>query len=160
MIFYPLDPTSLKLALFAFCMAGAVWALKRIRWSGEIAQLAAIQSVTCHTYSSGKCYAKLPYVTSSDGQCLLLRNILVNDLGCRDITEVAGGGEYWWDFTYRGRRFSCKLLPKSNHGSEIYRVGSLPEGETEDRLLLQLVHKISWNAAIKTGLACRCLLCL
>ncbi len=157
---YTLDPLALKLAAFTLFLALACWTLKRIRWFGEIAFLTSVQAVSMQIAGSGRSCAKLPFITSKDGACPLLHSILVDDLGLREITKISGGGDHWWDFTYQKTRFTCRLLPKSSHGSELYRTSEAPGTEPEKQLLQQLAYRIAWHAARKTGLTCHGLVCL
>src|ERR1700722_6844067 len=88
---YPLNPLALDLSLSSLFLAFICRVMRRMRRSGEIAYLASVQTVACRTDGSGKCYAKLPFITSSDGVCPLLHSILVDDLDCRELTEITGG---------------------------------------------------------------------
>lgn len=157
---YSLDPLAFKLAAFTLFLALAGWTMKRMRWFGEVAFLASVQSVSTRAVGSGRCCAKLPFITSKDGSCPLFRSILMDDLHLREITEISGGSDHWWDFTYRKKRFTCRLLPKSCHGSELYRSGEAPCTEEEEQLLQELAYRIAWNAARKTGLTCHSLVCI
>jgi hypothetical protein len=158
---YFFDTLALKLVAFAALLLLLSWALKRIRWSGQIAHLASVQPIISRVSDSRLVFAKLPYITAApEGSCPLLRTILVDDLACREITEITGGGDAWWDFTYKGVRFTCKLLPKTEHGSELYRTAGTGSAMEEDPMLQLLAYKIAWQAAIKTGLTCHTQLCL
>jgi hypothetical protein len=153
------------MAVFAFFQMALAAALRRTRWAGQIAHLAALQSVTRQVHESGASYVKLPFITTSPGNdpgndpCPLLRAILTDGLRCGVITEITGGGNFWWDFTYKGKRFTCKLLPKSAHGSELCFTNRGISSEDDYRLLQQLVYKIAWQAATKTGLDCHSVVC-
>jgi hypothetical protein len=151
-----IDSLAIKIAIFAVFLCMVAVALRRIRWCGEIAHLSSIQPVTCHVHESGIFYAKLPFITIVEGAdpSPLLRSILTDDIRCGAITEISGGGDTWWDFTYKGRRFTCKLLSKSEHGSELCRTNCLTGTEEDSRLLQQLVQRIAWSAAVRTGLTC------
>lgn len=152
---YLLDSLALKLVAFAAFLLLLSLALKRTRWTGQIAHLASVQPVISRASDSGLVFAKLPFITiTPEGSCPLLRSILVDDLACREITEITGGGDAWWDFTYKGVRFTCKLLPKSEHGSELYRTAGNSFAGELDPVLQLLSYKIAWQAAIKTGLTC------
>src|ERR1700744_1745475 len=98
MNYHFLDILLINVAIFTIFLAIIGVAMRRIRWSGELAYLASIQPVTCHTSFAGKCYAKLPFITiaPSGDPCPLLRTILRVDLACREITEITGGGDTWW----------------------------------------------------------------
>ena len=156
-----IDSLAIKMAVFAFLLMVLAMALRRTRWAGQIAHLASLQSVTIHVHESGASYVKLPFITALPGNdpSPLLRTILSDDLHCGAITEISGGGDLWWDFTYKGKRFTCKLLPKSTHGSELSRTNQTSLNEDDHRLLQQLVYKIGWQAAIKTGLDCHSVMC-
>ena len=101
-----------------------------------------------HMSEFGNYYAKLPAVIASlDGDtCPLLRAIVTDDLGCGKILEVSGEGDTWWDFTYKGTRFTCMLLVESCHGSELYPTSCTQSTRVERELLGQLVQEISLYA--------------
>jgi hypothetical protein len=151
-----IDSLAVKMAVFAFFLMMLAAALRRTRWAGHIAHLASLQSVTCHVHESGASHVKLPFIMALPGNdpSPLLRTILRDNLRCGVITEISGGGDIWWDFNYKGKRFTCKLLPKTAHGSELCRTNHTSLSEDDHRLLQQLVYKIAWQAAIKTGLDC------
>jgi hypothetical protein len=99
---------------------------------------------TFHTNEFGHHYARIPAIVGSlDGDaCPLLRAIVTDDLQCGPITEVSGEGDTWWDFTYKGTRFTCMLLVASCHGSELYPSSGTKSTTAERDLLGKLVKEI------------------
>jgi hypothetical protein len=106
-----------------------------------------------HTNEFGLYYAKIPTIVASlDGDtCPVLRAIVTGDLDCGKITEVSGEGDTWWDFTYKGTRFTCMLLVECRHGSELYPSSCTQSTEAERELLRQLVREIGIYADKRAG---------
>ena len=100
---------------------------------------------TYHTNKFGHHYAKVPIIVASlEGDaCPLLRAIVTEDLGCGKIREVSGEEGTWWDFTYKGTKFTCELLVADCQGSELYPESCTQSTPAERELLRELVHEIS-----------------
>ena len=103
---------------------------------------------TYHTNEFGNHYAKVPVIVASleDDACPLLRAIVTEDLRCGKILEVSGEGDTWWDFTYKGTRFTCELLVALCQGSELYPASCTQSTPAERELLRELVHEITCHA--------------
>lgn len=100
---------------------------------------------TFHTSEYGNYYAKLPII-DADNTSLLLRAILTKDLDCGDITEISGDGDTWWDFKYKGTKFTCQLLVEQCCGSDLYPTSCTQSTGPERELLRQLVGEITRHA--------------
>jgi len=112
----------------------------------------ATPAPTYHTSEHGLHYVKIPIIvaTLDDDACPLLDNILMEDLGCGEIRKIAGEGDEWWDFTYKGTRFTAMLLVAGCGGSEIYP-SSCTRSTAEERMLLrELVDEIVRHALQRT----------
>ncbi|HKQ40553.1 MAG TPA: hypothetical protein VJ063_20960 [Verrucomicrobiae bacterium] len=99
----------------------------------------------------GNYYAQLRRITAAlEGDvCPLLRAILTQDLRCETIDEVSGEGSIWWDFTYKGVRFTVQLLVPSCGGSILYPRSCTRSSAEERELLEEVADKIAAYAKLR-----------
>ena len=91
----------------------------------------------------GNYYAKLsciPAHTKGDASPKLRK--ILKKLGITEIMEIEGEGGMWWDFDYKGSKFTCDLLVKSCGGSELYPASCTKSTDEERGLLRDLVSDI------------------
>jgi hypothetical protein len=105
--------------------------------------------VTFHTTEFGNFYAKIPAIAASlEGDASpMLRKILTAKLSCEKIREVSGDGDTWWDFTYKGVKFTCMLLVAECGGSEFYPSSCTKSSEAERTMLREVAKLIADHAS-------------
>ncbi len=91
----------------------------------------------------GNYYAKLSCIPANlNGDASPTLRRILKDLGISDVTEIEGEGGMWWDFDFKGTRFTCDLLVKSCGGSELYPTSCTRSSEAERELLRELATEI------------------